>query len=267
MNISDALIGGLIGSVLGLISTYVMEWVKSRRDWKTKERTRELELKRDAYRPLVNAFTEGMTLFTLIPQTHYSKLADLKLSSEAQNAIGGSGLIASAPVIGAVNTASKQLAQGCFRLMSAKVDEAKLAMELDSIDARIKQINDANRLVVDQMRALQEGGKLTAETSKTMGAEFEQNQAEFRTLSADQHLKFEQRNEILKALQLQVMREIAELSAKSARAVIEIRRDLEIPTDEEALLSHFKDSVSFINESFPGFVDEIWAKATIKGAD
>ena len=49
-------------------------------------------------------------------------------------------------------------------------------------------------------------------------------------------------------------------------AVIEIRRDLEI-SDPDALMRHFKDSVDFINEIFPGFVDDAWAKATTPGSE
>lgn len=266
MQLSDAAIGGLIGSVMGLASTHLIEWVKSRRDWKSKERARELELKRDAYLPLVNAFTEGMMVFLSIPTTHYSKLAELKLSREAQNALGATGLIASERVISAVNEASKQLARGNFRLMTAKLDEAKLAIELENIESRIKQINDGNRLIIDRMRALQDAGKLTPESAAALDAEFQQNQSKFPMLSSEQQVKFEKKNAILKELNLQMMREVVKLSATSASAVIEIRRDLEIPTDEAALMRHFKDSVSFVDESFPGFIDEIWLKATSDGA-
>ena len=58
---------------------------------------------------------------------------------------------------------------------------------------------------------------------------------------------------------------MVELSKVSVDAVIEIRHDLEIPTDADELRRQFKDSLSFVDESFPGFVDEIWLKAAGDG--
>src|SRR5260370_30601437 len=124
MQLPDAVIGGFIGSVLGLGSALLLEWVKSRRESKSRERERELTLKKETYLPLINAFTEGVTLFLAIPPAHYSKLADLKLSQAAQNAIGAIGLISTERVLRAVNAASKQLGGDSMRLMTLKLDEA-----------------------------------------------------------------------------------------------------------------------------------------------
>jgi len=99
-----------------------------------------------------------------------------------------------------------------------------------------------------------------------MDAEVQRNQSEFRQLSSDRQPKFEKRNEILKDLNVKVMKELVELSKVSVDAVIEIRQDLEIPTDADELRRQFKDSLSFVDESFPGFVDKIWLKATGDGA-
>jgi hypothetical protein len=249
-----------------LVSALLLEWVKSRREWKSRERDRELTLKKETYLPLVNALTEGMTLFLSIPQTPHAKLADLKLSQDAQNALGATGLIASERVLAAVNAASKQLGGGIMRLMTFKLDEAKLSLELENIESRLKQLNDASRLIVDRMKALQDAGKLNPESVAMMDSEVQRNQAEFRQLSSDQQQKFEKRSGILKDLNLRVMTELVVLSKVSANAVIEIRQDLEIPTDADELMRQFKDSISFVNESFPGFVDKIWLKATSDGS-
>ncbi len=92
-----------------------------------------------------------------------------------------------------------------MRLMTLKLDEAKLAMELESIESRLKQLNEASRLIVDRMKTLQDAGKLNPESVATMDAEVQRNQSEFSRLSSDRQPKFEKRNEILKDLNVKVM--------------------------------------------------------------
>jgi len=264
MRVPDAVTGALIaltGVLLTQVSLHVIEWIRTKRDRERAQRERQLLLKRDAYLPLVHAFAEGMTLFLSIPQTHHSKLSELKLSQDAQNALGTASLIANERVISAVNNASKQLARGSLRLMTAKIEEAKLGLDIENLNLRIKQLSDASRLIIDRMKSLQDAGRLNSQLATAIDAEFQQTQSEFPQLFAQQREKSEKKNDILRELQKQAMREIVELAAVSAPAVIEIRRDLEIPTDADALTEQVKDSISFVEEVFPGFVDEIWTKA------
>jgi len=56
------------------------------------------------------------------------------------------------------------------------------------------------------------------------------------------------------------MKELVELSNASFAAFIALRKDLELPTDTAALERHMRDSISFIDEVYPGLLDEVWNK-------
>jgi len=147
-----AAIFALIGVLIAQISLHLIEWTKSRREQQRARRERELSLKRETYLPLVNALSEQMSLFLSIPGTHHTKLAEWKLSPDSQRALGTIGLIGSEQVIDALNQASKQLTRGSMRLIASKMEEVKLVIELEGIESRIKQINDANTQNVNRMK-------------------------------------------------------------------------------------------------------------------
>lgn len=267
MTLSDTFTGviiGLVGGLFAQIAIYLQDWIRSQRETKRKEHERGLELKRDLYLPLINAFTEALTLITSIPQKEPADLSSIKLSQEAQNALGSAGLIASNNVIVAVNAASRQLTQSLMRLMAHKIDEAKLAMELDGLAKQINELNTANRIIIDRMKALQDSGALNPQEAKALDVEFEEHQAQLKDLFTQQTAKFASRSTILRDLQIETMREVIQLAVATAEAVIAIRHDLEIPTDEQALRRHFRDSLNYLDEAFPGFVDEVWNKVENK---
>lgn len=267
MKISDAILGALLalsGVLMTLISTHMNEWIKALRDRENAQRQRELSLKRDVYLPLVQAFTEGMTLFTSIPGAHHSKLSELVLSRESQNALAAKDLIANNAVMAAVNAASKQLTQGLMRLMTPKLDEAKLAIDLEHLDVRINRLNNDNTLIIDRMKTLRESGGLNPDIASRLDSEFKENDAKLNELFEQQKSKRDMKNQIMQDLQMQMIREIAELTAVSAYAVIEIRHDLDIPTDKNEIISNYKDSIEFIEETLPGFINEVWDRALPK---
>jgi len=263
MLIADAVMGALIalsGVLLTQISVHIGDWIKSAREQGQAQQQRELSLKRDIYLPLVHAFTEGINLFIAIPQADHSQLAELKLSQTAQNALAAKDLIASDCVMSAVNSAAKQLAQGTMRLMALKMDEAKLAIDLDYLSKRINELNTGSRLINDRMRVILETETLQPDEATALNSQFKHNQSELQGLFTEQQEKFENRNALLKELQMQMVKEICELTAVLAHAVIEIRRDLNIPTNADAIISHYKESIRFREESLPGIIDETWRK-------
>ena len=263
MKISDAVLGAIIalsGVLITMISTHVIEWVKSSRERETARRQRELSLKREIYLPLVQAFTEGVTLFTSIPGAHHSKLSELTLSKSSQNALAAKDLIGSDSVMIAVNSASKQLAQGILRLMTLKLDEAKLAIDLENLQTRINGLNSENRLIIDRMKALRDSGILSHDMAVGLDSEFKDNDAKLNDLFIQQKEKMDIRNQLIQNMQIQMLKEISGLTAVSAYAVIAIREDLDIATDKDKILDNYRESIGFIEESLPGFIDEVWNK-------
>lgn len=212
------------------------------------------------YLPIIRALIEGMNLFLLIPQADQTKFADLKLSLDAQNAIAAKDLIASRSVISAVNVAAEQLAQGLMELTALKVEELKLSIELDYTKTRIDELNTKNRQIVDRVKALLETGPPNQETLKELNSQFESNQSELQPLFTEQNERFVKKSDLLKELQLQAMKGIVKMSAVTARAVIAIREDLGIPTDELMILRHYRESVKFVEKVFPEFIEEVWGK-------
>ncbi len=67
-----------------------------------------------------------------------------------------------------------------------------------------------------------------------------------------------QQKKILKVLHIQVMKEITGLTTVSANAVIEIRNDLGITTDENAIKNQYRETVEFIEDALPKFIEEAW---------
>lgn len=263
MNVSDAVLGGILalsGVLMTLVSTHVNEWVKASRDRTNAQRQRELSLKREVYLPLVQAFTEGMVLFTSIPSAHHSKLSELVLSKESQTALAAKDLIGNNAVMVAVNAVARQLAQGVARLMTLKLDEAKLSIDLEYLEVRINQLNNDNKLIIHKMNTSRESGGLSPDLASSLDCEFKENDAELRILFLEQKDKMDMKNHRIQNMQMQMMREIAELTAASAYAVIEIRHDLDIPTDRETIISNYRASIEFIEELIPGFIDEVWDK-------
>jgi len=261
MKFSDAILGAILalsGVLMTLISTHINEWIKALRDQKNTQRQRELSLKRDVYLPLVQAFTEGMTLFTSIPGAHHSKLSELVLSKESQNALAAKDLIANNAVMTAVNAASRQLAQGIIRLMAAKLDEAKLVIDLEHLEMQINRLNNDNTLIIDRMKTLRESDGLNPDMASRLDSEFKENDSKRTELFEQQKSKMDKKNKIMQDLQMQMTREIVELTAVSAYAVIEIRHDLDIPTNKDEILSNYKASIEFIEGILPGFIDEVW---------
>ena len=81
--------------------------------------------------------------------------------------------------------------------------------------------------------------------------------------SVKQNLK----NEILQRLQKDSIKELIELVAKTAHAVVAIRNDLQLPDETAAILEYYRESTKEIGNLFPEFVDEIWGvvNKTIEG--
>jgi len=267
MKVSDTVLGALIAlasAMLTQLFNLFADRLKAGREQKHLRRQRELSLKRDIYLPLVHAFTESLSLFIAIPSTHHSKIVELRLSQAAQNALAEKDLIANDSVMAAVQVAAKQFSQGIARLMLLKMDEVKLAIDLDYLTKRIDDLNSANRLLVDRMRALREAGTLSPETAVMLDSQFQLTQPELKSLLSDQKDKIAQRAVLLKQLHLQMMKEVSDLSAASAHAVVEIRRDLDISTNAEAIIAQYQEAQGFIGKSVPAFIEEAWNKVTPK---
>lgn len=263
MKIPDAILGAILalsGVLMTLISTHINEWVKSSRERKHTQKQRELSLKREIYLPLVEAFTEGVTLFTSIPGAHHSKISELTLSRQSQNALAAKDLFGNNAVMIAVNTAAKHLAQGVIRLMALKLDEAILSIDLENLDTRINGLNSYSRLIIDRMGTLREAGILSKDMALELDSEFKNNDTKLHNLFKEQKNTMGKKNEIMQNMQVQMMKEISGLTAVSAYAVIEMRIDLEIPTDKEVILANYRDSIGFIDEYLPGFIDDVWKK-------
>jgi DNA-binding transcriptional MerR regulator len=145
--------------------------------------------------------------------------------------------------------------------MLGKMDEMKVSIELESIESQIKQLNEANGQNLARMRGLQDAGKLNPPLAANIDSEFQRNSAEIQRLLGEQTSRLEKRIEILKELQLQSLKEAVALAGASVDAVIAIREDLGIATDADELERHFKDSISFVDETFPGLVNDVWRKA------
>jgi hypothetical protein len=66
------------------------------------------------------------------------------------------------------------------------------------------------------------------------------------------------KNELFKVLHIQVMKEITGLTTVSANAVIEIRNDLGIQTDKTAIKNQYRETIEFIEDALPKFIEEAW---------
>ena len=263
---SDTIIGAIIALssvVLTLISGHITEWIKASHAKKEAQRQHELGLKREIYLPLIQAFTEGVNLFIAIPQTHHTKLADLRLSQAAQNALSAKDIIANERVIAAVSTVTKQLVLGLQKLMLIKLDEVKLATDIEDLSKRISELISENRLIVDRMRVLQDTGILHPVDVQALDSQYKINLSEQHKLVTEQEEKQNNHNEKMKELYKQSMKEVAAMTTITPTAVIEIRRDLQLPTNVEAIRKYYKESIEYMNEVFPGFIDEVWEKIKV----
>ncbi|HEX7997314.1 MAG TPA: hypothetical protein VF528_02765 [Pyrinomonadaceae bacterium] len=251
-------IGGFFVTQLSL---HIAEWIKASREWKKAQRERQMTLKRELYLPIIEALTEIHHFFLAIPQVHYSKFSELKMPEKAQKSLAVQYIIANDPIMIAINNVSRQIAESIMRLMVLKMDEAKLAMEFDHLTTRIKELSGDNRLILDRMKELREAGTLTAEIAASLHENFQRNQSEYQQLYDEQQKKFVGRNNLTKGLYVQTMKEVVELARLSAPVIIEIRRDLGIPTNEETIVNQYKASINFVEQTLPGYVKEVFQKA------
>lgn len=262
----DAAWIGLAGVVVGLLSAHFGEWLQWRRDRGERKQARELELKRELYLPLIGAFTEASAIIVAIPQTAPDKLSSLTLSQEAQRALSAKDLIANKAVITSVGAAAKQLALSLSRLMVTKMEEVTLTTDLRYLAQSIEQLNSENTQINRHVESLIAQGEDRTQIG-IYNERFRANQARLEELFPEQDRKQNLKNEILQRLQKDSIKELIELVAKTAHAVVAIRNDLQLPDETAAILEYYRESTKEIGNLFPEFVDEIWGvvNKTIEG--
>jgi hypothetical protein len=253
----DAAWIGLAGVLVGLFSAHFGEWLQWRRDRVERKRARELELKRELYLPLVGAFTEASAIIVAVPQTAPDKLSSLTLSADAQRALSAKDLIANKAVITSVGAAAKQLGLGLSRLMVTKMEEVTLATDLQYLAQSIEQLNAENTQINRHVESLIAQGEDRAQIA-IYNQRFRLNQARLAELFPEQDQKQRLKNEVLQRLQKDSIKELIELVAKTAHAVVAIRNDLELPDETDAILEYYRESTKDLGNLFPEVVDKIW---------
>ncbi|WP_319587808.1 hypothetical protein [uncultured Desulfobulbus sp.] len=262
----DAAWIGLAGVVVGLLSAHFGEWRRWRRDRVERKLARELELKRELYLPLVGAFTEASALIVAVPQTAPDKLSSLTLSQEAQRALSAKDLIANKEVIISVGAAAKQLALGLSRLMVTKVEEVTLATDLQYLAQSIEQLNAENMQINRHMESLLAQGE-DRKSFAIYNQRFRLNQDRLEELFPEQDRKQNLKNQVLQRLQKDSVKELIDLVAKTAHAIVAIRNDLQLPDETDAILDYYRESTKEIGVLFPEIVDQIWNVANKAIAD
>ncbi len=91
---------------------------------------------------------------------------------------------------------------------------------------------------------------------------FRVNQARLTELFPQRDEKQKRRNEILQILLKEAIKELIELVTVSARAVVAIRDDLDLPDEREAILTYYRDNVAEMGKLMPEYVDKIWETVT-----
>jgi hypothetical protein len=253
---------GLMGVAIGFLSANLNQWLQWRRERAERKRTRELDLKKELYLPIVSAFTEASALISTIPQTPHDHLGSLKLSPAAQSALAAKDLIANKDVIRTVGATAKQFALGFSRLMVRKMEEVTLATDLQYISSSIDPLNAANAEINRHVESLLAQGGIDCTHISIYNERFRVNQARLAELFPQQDEKQKRRNEILQTLLKEAIKELIELMAVSAQAVVAIRDDLDLPDEREAILAHYRDNLAEMGKLMPEFVDKVWETIT-----
>lgn len=252
---------GIAGVLLGLLSGHFGEWLQSKRHRSEQKRERELTLKRELYVPLVAAFTECNALLASIPSAPHDSLGTFKLSPTGQNALAAKDLIANKAVILLAGAVSKQFALGLMRLMLLKIEEGKLAIDLDLISKRINQLNTENSEINRHCEGLIAQGKGHEQDFSMFNRRFQDNQTRLEHAFKENVEKQSARNALLKRLTAESIHEMIAFVELSSKAVIAIRDDLELPDESEAIRTFYRDSVSELRKIFPSYLDKAWGMA------
>jgi len=253
----------LLGVIIGLLSGHVAEWIKWKSQNRKDKKARELELKRELYLPLAAAFTEGMDLIARVSEAPANSLSALKLSQESQAALAAKDFVANDEVLFSTGAAANAFAQGMLRMMAIKVREAALSVDLEYLTLRIEQLNSDSAQINGQMELLNGQGKTDQKFFEIYGNRFERNHNELNDLFTEQSEKQGQKNALILQMHKQSIAELTLMSRHVAKAVIAIRKDMELPPNDDTILSLHRSSIEEVGKAMPGFIDEVWANLKI----
>lgn len=245
----------LSGVLLTLIATPLLDWWRDRLGRRAAKKERELQMKREAYLPLVAAYTEGMGLLARILAVPPDKLTEIRLSRESENALAIKDLVVSGVVLETTAQATKAMNAAIMKMMAFKAKESMLSVDLSNVSKRIDQLNKNNEEILGRMEASSapEPGFVIKLHSR-----FQLNQEELELLFARQKVLFSDQQKILQEIGVLQFVEIAGLGEAILPAVIAMRNDLGVFTDEEHIRSVFQTNQSEVVKGAKGVVDGFW---------
>lgn len=255
---SETILGAVLalsGVLLTLIATPLLDWWKDTLGQRAAKKQRELELRREAYLPLVSAYTEGMGLLGRIMTVSPDKLGDIRLSRESENALAIKDVVASGEVLEATAQATKCLGVAIMKLVAFKSKESIICIDLTSVSTRIDQLNKNNEEILGRMEASMAP---EPDFGRRLLSRFQTNQEELEDLFARQRLLLDARSKILQEMAVLQFQEIAGVADSVLPALIAIRTDLGIPTDEQHFRSLFQTNREGVEGAAKGVVDGFW---------
>jgi hypothetical protein len=168
-------------------------------------------------------------------------------------------LVANDEVLYSSGAAAKEFALGFARLMTIKVQEAKLAVDLRFLSEEIEPLNRDNTLINDQFEALSAQGKLDQQFLDVYQKRFKRNGERLDLLLPEQTQKLDQKSALVLRMNKQAIEEIASLSGHVAKTVIAIRKDLELPPNASVILDHYQGTIDEMAKMMPKFIDDVWS--------
>jgi len=256
---SEKILGAVLalsGVLVTLIATPLLDWWRGSLAQRAAKKERDLAMRREAYLPLIAAYTEGMGLLARIMAIAPDKLGDVRLSRESENALAIKDLVASGPVLETTTQATKAMNGGIMRMVVFKSKESMIAVDLTNVSTRIDQLNKNNLEILGRMEASSAPEPAFA---RRLHERFQTNQEELEELFSRQRLLLGAQSNILKEMAAVQFQEIAAVSEAVLPALIAVRKDLGVPTDEEHLRKIFQTNQEEVAQSAKGLVDGFWS--------
>ncbi len=245
----------LSGVLLTLIATPLLDWWRDLLGRRATKKERELQMKREAYLPLVAAYTEGMGLLARILAVPPDKLTEIRLSRESENALAIKDLVVSGVVLETTAQATKAMNAAIMKMMAFKAKESMMSVDLTNVSKRIDQLNKNNEEILGRMEA---SSAPEPDFVIKLHSRFKANQEELELLFARQKVLFGDQHKILQEIGVLQFVEIAGLGEAVLPAIIAMRKDLGVFTDEEHIRRIFKTNQSEVVKGAKGVVDGFW---------
>jgi hypothetical protein len=267
--IYGAAIGGAIGGAIALLTAFLTNRNARKRQVldlahssSEREKERLYSLRRETYLPLVEAFSVAVGFIVQIPTLSVDQVRAQQPLVDFARLIARLGLIAPPAVQEAVQKAHILITALSFKLMNERMTIESICDEIASIDLNVQlRLNRQKELLMRQEKHIDDR---TAEEQlmKNLNDQHRVASAEIDALLTRRGPLVQKKAVMQLDLLNIAVRDIPVIARQSTEALIAIRKDLDLTTDDQWLRKFTDDNSAHYGAAVQSFQDEIKQRIT-----